>query len=70
MSVSVPPERAEFVDGYRARHGVRTKSEVIDRALLLLQERELEVQYGEAFREWDEAAEARAWDVAAGDDLA
>ena len=65
LSVSVSEPIARFVEGYKGEHGLKTKSEVVERALELLRERELEKAYAEAASEVDPA-----WDVTLKDGLA
>lgn len=66
--MTVPESLAEFVDSYRAQHDVRTKSEVVERALRLLRERELESDYAAAAAEADPAWEATTSDGLPDDD--
>lgn len=63
MSVSEPI--AEFVTNYQGAYNLRTKSEVVELALELLRERELEIAYAEAAGELDPA-----WDATLKDGLA
>jgi antitoxin ParD1/3/4 len=65
LSVSLPGALAEFVEQYRTAHACKSRSEVIERALLLLRQRELEQAYGEAAKENDPA-----WEITTGDGLA
>jgi antitoxin ParD1/3/4 len=51
LSVSLPAALAEFVEQYRTTHACKSRSQVIEHALLLLRQRELEQAYGEAARE-------------------
>jgi len=69
LSVSVDSQLAQFIERYQEAHGVPTKSEVVERALELLQKNELRQQYAEAYKEWAESGEAELWDVTAGDGL-
>ena len=69
LSVSVDHQLAQFIERYQATHRVSTKSEVVERALELLQKSELKQQYAEAYREWAESGEAELWDVTVGDGL-
>ncbi len=62
--MTVPEHLASFVESYRAAHDVRTKSEVVERALRLLRDRELERAYKAAAAETDPA-----WDAALADGL-
>ncbi|HNR00100.1 MAG TPA: hypothetical protein PKN52_08860 [Trueperaceae bacterium] len=47
LSVSVPESVASFVESYKREHALKTKSEVVQRALTLLREQELERTYTE-----------------------
>jgi antitoxin ParD1/3/4 len=62
LSVSLPATLAEFVEHYRTAHACKSRSEVIERALVLLRQRELERAYGEAARENDPDWEATVAD--------
>lgn len=64
LSVTVHESLVEFVETYRTHHDVRTKSEVVERALRLLRERELEADYAAAAAEADPA-----WDATDADGL-
>ncbi len=70
LSVSVDAELATFIEHYRDRHGVKSRSEVVERALELLQEADLAEQYEAAYREWTESGEAELWDQTVGDGIA
>ena len=65
LSVSVSEPIAQFVSRYQGAHQLKTKSEVVERALELLREQELEKAYAEASSEIDPA-----WDVTLKDGLA
>ena len=65
LSVSISEPIARFVEDYKGEYGLKTKSEVIEQALALLRERELEKAYAEAAGEID-----AAWDVTLADGLA
>jgi antitoxin ParD1/3/4 len=65
LSVSVPSSLARFVEEYRNEYNLKTKSSVVERALVVLRERELEKAYAAASEHYD-----AAWDVTAGDALA
>ena len=64
LSVSISEPIAKFVETYRDDYNLKTKSEVVERALELLRERELELAYAEAAGEIDPA-----WDVTLDDGL-
>jgi antitoxin ParD1/3/4 len=64
LSVSLPAALAEFVEQYRTTHACKSRSQVIERALLLLRQRELEQAYGEAAKENDPD-----WEITTADGL-
>lgn len=64
FSVSVPEQLFKFVEKYQKEHSLRTRSEVIGRALQQLQNIELEKQYQQANEEIEEA-----FDILSGDGL-
>jgi Arc/MetJ-type ribon-helix-helix transcriptional regulator len=51
LSVSVPESVASFVESYKREHALKTKSEVVQRALTLVREQELERIYTETVGE-------------------
>lgn len=64
VSISLPSSLLDFVEEYRIARGIRSRSQVIEQALLALRERELEVAYREASAEVDPA-----WDIVVADGL-
>ena len=64
LSISLTPEAMGVIDAYRAAHAIKSRSQVIERALRRLREDDLESAYREA-----SAAEAADWDATAGDGL-
>jgi len=62
VSVSLPPSLLDFVEEYRVARGIKSRSRVIEEALLVLRERELDVAYCEASAEVDPAWESVAAD--------
>ncbi|GAA5533026.1 type II toxin-antitoxin system ParD family antitoxin [Deinococcus aluminii] len=69
ISVSLESPLLAFLAQYQQAHQLRSKSEVIARALTLLRERELEEQYAEALAEWQDSGEADCWESVVGDGL-
>ena len=69
LSVSLDPTKIKFIEQYQTNHEVRTKSEVVDRALELLQREELKLQYAAAYQEWHDSGEQKIWDAVTGDGL-
>jgi antitoxin ParD1/3/4 len=64
LSVSIPKSLAGFVENYRKRRGLKSRSQVFEEAIKLLRSRELETSYREANSEFDSA-----WDTAISDGL-
>ena len=58
LSVSLPDSLAGFVENYRKKRALRSRSQVFEEALKLLQSRELEADYREAAAEYDNSWEA------------
>ncbi len=65
LSVSLPDSLAGFVENYRKRRGLKSRSQVFEEAVKLLRSRELEAAYREADSESD-----RVWEAAISDGLA
>jgi antitoxin ParD1/3/4 len=64
LSVSLPRSLAGFVETYRKKRGLKSRSQVFEEALKLLRSRELEAAYRDANTELD-----RAWDAALSDGI-
>ncbi len=64
LSVSLPDSLAGFVEGYRKKRGLKSRSQVFEEALKLLRSQELEAAYREADSKHD-----KAWDNALSDGL-
>jgi antitoxin ParD1/3/4 len=64
LSVSLPDSLARFVESYRKRCGLKSRSQVFEEALKLLRSRELETAYREANSEAD-----KVWETAISDGL-
>lgn len=58
ISVSLPESLFIFMEWYQSGHKLKTRSEVISRALKKLQEAELEANYKDASKELDDAFES------------
>jgi Arc/MetJ-type ribon-helix-helix transcriptional regulator len=69
MSVSLPDEDVAFIHEYAAKAGTPTRSAVLQEAVRLLRDRELEDEYEQAWTEWDATGEAEAWDASTADGL-
>ena len=61
LSISLPAQSVQFVERYRKAHALKSRSQVIEQALRLLRERELEADYRDAasdesdFKDFDTA---------------
>jgi len=64
ISISLSLEMVKFIEHYKEATGCQSRSQVISKALLLLQSRELEQAYREASLEVDEI-----WEITVGDGL-
>ena len=64
LSVSLPRSLVGFVETYRKRRGLKSRSQVFEEAVKLLRSRELEAAYSEANSEID-----NVWDNAISDGL-
>jgi len=62
LSISLPATLVQFVERYKAVHGCKTRSQVVEEALPLLCNRELEQAYREASTETDNAWESTVTD--------
>ena len=62
LSISLPQEQYEFIEGYQAEHHYKTRSEVIKEALYLLQQVQLESCYQEANQEINDDFEITSLD--------
>ena len=67
LSVSLPSEDVAFLDAYANAHELPSRSAAMQTAIKTLRLGDLREAYGDAWAEWDESGEARAWDAVAGD---
>ena len=65
LSISLPPSLVSFIEHYKERKGCKSRSQVVEQALALLQEQELESAYREASLEIDSD-----WELTTADGLA
>jgi Arc/MetJ-type ribon-helix-helix transcriptional regulator len=70
LSVSLPDDDIDFLDGYAREHGIESRSAALHRAIRLLQASQLESAYAAAWREWADSGDAAVWEVATRDGLA
>lgn len=64
LSISLSEPLVRFIEHYRVAKGCKSRSQVIEEALALLQEKELEQAYRDASTEVDEI-----WDLTLADGL-
>ena len=64
ISVSLPTQLVRFLEQYQISNAVKTRSEVLERAVLLLRQQNLIEEYRQSALENDSA-----WDVTVGDGL-
>jgi len=64
LSVSLPGSLAGFVETYRKRRGLKSRSQVFEEALKLLRSRDLEAAYRDA-----SAVSDKAWENVTSDGL-
>ena len=69
ISVCLPDEDVNFLDGYARTHGMPSRSAAVRRAVRLLRASQVEDDYAEAFQEWIDSGEAEVWETVVGDGL-
>lgn len=69
VSARVDADLVAFLDAYRDREGLGSRSEALERAIRSLRDRALEGAYAAAIDEWVASDDAAAWDALAGEGL-
>ena len=70
MSITVDKSLVDFVKDYQEKHKVRSKSQVVERALKALRQAQLIEEYKTSIKEWEaNAEEAALWDGTVNDGL-
>ena len=69
VSVSLPSDDIEFLDGYAEKTGLDSRSAALQKAVRLLRASELEQAYTAAWEEWSGSDDARLWDQTVADGL-
>ena len=69
VSVSLPGEDVEFLDGYAREQGLGSRSAAVHRAIRALRTAELGGSYEAASSEWTAAGEEEAWESTSADGL-
>ena len=69
LSVSLPEDDVALLDEYAQVSGLRSRSAVVQYAIQLLRNMELEHDYAAAWDEWEASEDRVAWEGVAGDGL-
>jgi Arc/MetJ-type ribon-helix-helix transcriptional regulator len=67
VSVSLPNEDVEFLDGYAEKSGLESRSAALQKAVRLLRAAELQDAYAAAWEEFTASGDAALWDATASD---
>ncbi len=70
LSVSLPDDDVEFLDGFALAHGHSSRSAAVHEAVRLLRANEIGSDYAQAWQEFEASGDADVWAVAAGDAVA
>ena len=62
LSISLPQQLYDFIGSYQEKHHCKNRSEVINQALQLLQQKQLENYYKEANKETNNSFEITTFD--------
>ena len=69
INVRIDSGLASFMQDYKIKKGISTKSEVVERALKALRDIELKNAYEQAMQEWVDSEEHELWDKTVADGL-
>jgi Arc/MetJ-type ribon-helix-helix transcriptional regulator len=70
LSVSLSEDDVALLDEYARAAGLKGRSAVIQHALRLLRQADLEQDYAAAWEEWEASGEQAAWEATAADGVA
>ena len=70
LSVSLPDDDVALIDDYARSAGLPGRSAVIQHALKLLRQADLESDYAAAWAEWETSGDQAAWESAVADGVA
>jgi Arc/MetJ-type ribon-helix-helix transcriptional regulator len=70
LSVSLSEDDVALLDEYARASGLKGRSAVIQHALRLLRQADLEQDYAAAWEEWEASGEQAAWEATAADGVA
>lgn len=69
LSISLTDDDVAVVDRYAEAAGLPSRSAVIQQAIRLLADPELDAAYEQAWQEWESSGDAQGWDLTVGDGL-
>lgn len=69
LSVSLPSEDVEFLDGYAEKSGLESRSAALQKAVRLLRAAELRDAYAGAWEEFEPNGDAAPWETTVGDGM-
>jgi Arc/MetJ-type ribon-helix-helix transcriptional regulator len=69
VSVSLPDDDVEFLDGYSKKEGLESRSAALHKAIRLLRSAELSSEYAAAWEEFDAEGDAALWETTVGDGI-
>jgi Arc/MetJ-type ribon-helix-helix transcriptional regulator len=69
LSVSIPIEDVEFLDGYASAHALASRSAAMQRAIRALRLSELGESYDDAWTEWSKGPDVERWERVTADGL-
>jgi Arc/MetJ-type ribon-helix-helix transcriptional regulator len=69
LSVSLSDDEVEALDRYARTAGLASRSAVVQHAIRLLGDPELEDAYAAAWEEWEASGDAAVWEATAADGL-
>ena len=69
VSISLPDDDLEFLDGYTQQTGLASRSAAVQKAIRLLRTAELSAQYAAAYEEWANSEDAALWETTIADGL-
>lgn len=69
ISVSLPAEDVALLDEHARREGLASRSAAVHQAVRLLRRVELEVDYENAWRDWEASGDAQAWEASGADGI-
>lgn len=69
ISISLTDSTVATLDQFIAKHNLPSRSSAIQQAIAQLTATDLRNDYARAWQEWEDGADADAWDASAGDGI-